>query len=201
MSELGFMPMRGAGGMPERNLRLGQHSDIVLRVDDRQAADALALSAALDYPAALVWTGVSLPESGTGDLDFWLAGIAGFARLLVTSPDAIARGFTAPVYDWGSMAIFEHGSLAYLTERPGPGAGLPELGICAFGPDAGQLAGRAAGQIQAWDRDRKRISRLWIEAHPPDSGDAPGDLMVVDKRHTRIVVRTAPAAFPHNEIL
>jgi protein-L-isoaspartate(D-aspartate) O-methyltransferase len=200
MSELGFMPMRGAGTMPERNLRLGQHSDIVLRVDDRQAADALALSAALDHPAALAWTGVSLPESGTGDLDFWLAGIAGFARLLVTSPGAIARGFTAPVYDWGSMAIFEHGTLAYLTERPGPGTGLPELGVCAYGPGAGQLADRAADQIRAWDHDRRRISRLWIEAHPAGCGDAPGDLMVVDKEHTRIVVRTAPAAFPRNEI-
>jgi protein-L-isoaspartate(D-aspartate) O-methyltransferase len=195
MSELGFMPMRGADAMPERNLRLGQHSDIVLRVDDRQAADALALSAAVDHPAALAWTGVSLPESGTGDLDFWLAGIAGFARLLVTSPDAIARGFTAPVYDWGSMAIFEHGSLAYLTERPGAGV-LPELGVCAYGPGATALAERAAGQVRAWDRDRRQISRLWIEAHPAGCGDAPGDLMVVDKQHTRVVVRTAPAAVP-----
>jgi protein-L-isoaspartate(D-aspartate) O-methyltransferase len=107
--ELGFMPMRGAGAMAERNLSLGTHADITLRIDDGQPADADALGAALGYPATLAWTGVALPRDGLGHLDFWLATTDGLGRLIVHSPAAISRGFIAPVYDWGSMAVFGPG--------------------------------------------------------------------------------------------
>jgi protein-L-isoaspartate(D-aspartate) O-methyltransferase len=200
MTELGFMPMRGAGAVPERNLRLGRHGDITLRVDDGLAADAEALSAAVDQPATVAWTGLSLPQDGTGDLDFWLAGSDGLARLLVTGP-AVGRGFTAPVYSWGSMAAIDGGALAYLTERPAVAAGSvtgpAEVGVCACGPGAAQVAARVAGRIRAWDRDRRLLSRVWVEAYPAGGGRAAaGDLMVIGKRHARVIVRTSPATDP-----
>ncbi len=199
IDELGFMPIRGAGAVAERNLSLGSHGDITLRIDDGQPADSRALSAALGHPPALARTGVTLPRDGLGHLDFWLATADGFGRLIVTSPAAVGRGFIAPVYDWGSMAVFGPDTLAYLTKSPGGGTagatgadgGRPdaELGVCAYGPRGGQLAGRVADRVRAWDRDRPSIARLWIEAYRAGTGGTPGDLMVIDKRHTRVAVR------------
>jgi protein-L-isoaspartate(D-aspartate) O-methyltransferase len=88
IEQLGFVPIRGAGGMIERNLRLSGHSDFTLRIDDGQPADARAFDDALSYAAALAWTGVTIPAGGLSHLDFWLATIAGFGRLLVDSPDS-----------------------------------------------------------------------------------------------------------------
>lgn len=195
IEELGFVPMRGAGAVAERNLRLGRHADIVLRIDDGQAADAQVLSDALDHPATLAWTGAELPAGGVGHLDFRSAGLDGFARLLVTSQAAIDRGFIQPVYDWGSMTVFSQDTFAYLTERPVTPAGstqhpVPELGVCAYGPGGRQLADRVADRIRTWDRDCQSISGLRIEVYPAGTGGKPDDLMVIDKHLTRVTVRT-----------
>jgi protein-L-isoaspartate(D-aspartate) O-methyltransferase len=197
IDELGFMPMRGAGAVAERNLILGNHSGITLRIDDGQPADTHALSAALRHPPAQARTGVRIPRDGLGHLDFWLATADGLGRLIVTSQAAIDRGFIAPVYDWGSMAVFGPDTLAYLTRRTGSTTGVTgadgrpdaELGVCAYGPGSAQLASRVADRVRAWDRDRQSIARLWIEVYPAGTGGEPGDLMVIDKRHTRVAVR------------
>ena len=141
IDELGFMPMHGAGAVAERNLSLGSHGDITLRVDDKQPADSRALSAALGHPPVLARTGVTLPRDGLGHLDFWLAATAGFGRLIVTSPAAIDRGFVAPVYDWGSKAVFGPDTLAYLTRRPCSGT------ASATDAASGQ-PGRRAGRLR-----------------------------------------------------
>ncbi|HUY47099.1 MAG TPA: methyltransferase, FxLD system [Streptosporangiaceae bacterium] len=196
IEELGFVPMRGAGSVAERNLRLGSHADITLRVDDGQPADAEALGNALGHPPALAWTGVTFPAEGLGHLDFWLAGLEAYGRLIVHSRAAIDRGLVTPVYRWGSMAVFGRDTFAYLTERSGKHAGsgtdLPELGVCAYGPGGADLARRVADRIQAWDRIRRSIAQLWVEVHPAGTGDSHGALMVIDKRHTRVIVRTTP---------
>jgi protein-L-isoaspartate(D-aspartate) O-methyltransferase len=46
-----FIPMRGAGHCPERTLELSDDIEVQLRLDDRQSADADALSGALNHPA------------------------------------------------------------------------------------------------------------------------------------------------------
>jgi len=204
IEELGFVPMRGAGSVAERNLPLGSHADITLRVDDGQAADAQALSGALDHPATLTWAGVTLPAGGLGHLDFWLADLAGFGRMIVHSRAATDRGFIAPVYNWGSMAVFSQDTFAYLTERPGTDAGgtrraPSELGVCAYGPGGRQLANRVADRIRTWDRDRQSPGRLSIEVHPAGTGGRPGDLMIIDKRRSRVLIRAAPRAVTQNE--
>jgi protein-L-isoaspartate(D-aspartate) O-methyltransferase len=196
IEELGFVPMRGAGNVAERNIRLGSHADITLRIDDGQPADAETLGDALGYPATLAWTGVTVLPGHLEHLDFWVAPLDGFCRLIVHSNAPIDRGLVAPVYGWGSMAVFGKDTFAYLTQRPetrvGDAKGLPvELGVCAYGPGGGELANRVADRIRAWDADRQSIASLWIEVRPADAGDEPGGHMVVEKRHTRVVVRTA----------
>jgi protein-L-isoaspartate(D-aspartate) O-methyltransferase len=80
MHECGFMPMRGAGGVPERNIPLGD-TGITIRIDDGQPAHATALQRALGSDPAKTWTGIEV--TATGELDFWLAGshgIFGFSQ-------------------------------------------------------------------------------------------------------------------------
>lgn len=109
---------------------------------------------------------------------------------------AIERGLVAPVYGWGSMAVFGKDTFGYLTQRPDTPASDPaglrvELGVCAYGPGGAELANRIAGRIRAWGAERRSIASLWIEVHPAGASDPPGGQMVVEKRHTRVVVRTA----------
>jgi len=195
VEECGFMPMRGAGGVAERNIHLGGDSGVTLRIDDGQPADAEALGRALGYPATLSWTGVTPLGGVSGHLDFWLATMEGFCRLIVQSR-AIDRGFVAPAFQWGSMGVFDRDTFAYLTRRPdshadGTRRSPSELGVCAYGPGSGELADRVADRVRAWDRDRRSVTRLWIEVHPAGTGDEPGGQLVIDKRHTRVTVRTA----------
>jgi len=204
IDELGFVPIRGAGGVAERNLRLGSHADITLRVDDGQPADVQALGDALGYPATLAWTGAVVPAEGLGHLDFWLATMAGLGRLIVHSRAVIDRELIAPVYDWGSMAVLGGATFAYLTKRAGSQAdgtqlASSELGVCAYGPASASLAAQVADRVRAWNHDRESVGRLWIEVHPAGTGGSAGDLMVIDKRHTRVTVRTAPLACPHSD--
>jgi protein-L-isoaspartate(D-aspartate) O-methyltransferase len=195
IEECGFIPMRGAGGVAERNISLGSQGDLVLRIDDGQPADAQALGRALDCPAALCWTGVTVPAGEFDHLDFWLAAMDGFCRLLVQSR-AIDRRLVAPAFEWGSMGVFDWDTFAYLTWRPtnhSDNIKHPrcELGVCAYGPGGEELVGRVANRIRAWEHDRQSMTELWIEVHPADTGDELSSQMTVRKRHTQVLVRIA----------
>ncbi|MGH3874601.1 MAG: methyltransferase, FxLD system [Pseudonocardiaceae bacterium] len=198
IEECGFIPMRGVGGVAERNIHLGGDSGVIVRIDDGQPVDEKALGAALDHPATLVSTGVTV--SVTGHLDFWLAGMDGFCRLLAGSR-AVDRGLVPPAFGWGSMAVFDQGTFAYLTRSPisdTDDSQWPryELGVCAYGPGSAELASRVVDRIRAWDRDRRSMTELWIEVHPADTGDVPTGQVDIRKRHTRVIVRTALLADP-----
>jgi protein-L-isoaspartate(D-aspartate) O-methyltransferase len=191
IEECGFIPLRGAGEVAERNLFLDEQRHVTLRIDDGYPADSQALGRALDYPPALFWTGVA---GAFEYLDFWLATLGGVCRLLV-APGALDRGLIAPVFGWGSMGVFDRDTFAYLTRHTADdpkGAGPPlfELGVCAYGPSGEELASRVADRVRAWDRDRRSITEIWIEAHPVDSDTAPSGHLVIRKRHTQVIVRT-----------
>jgi len=193
IEECGFIPLRGAGGVAERNIHLGSDSGVILRIDDGQPADEKALGAALDYPPTLLSTGVTV--SVTGHLDFWLAGMDGFCRLLAGS-EAVDRGLVAPAFGWGSMGVFDQGTFGYLTRSPtGETDGFQwpryELGVCAYGPDSGELANRVADRVLAWEYDRQSMTELWIEVHPAGTGDVSTGQVAIRKRHTQVIVRTA----------
>ncbi|MGH3868991.1 MAG: hypothetical protein ACRDQ4_23310 [Pseudonocardiaceae bacterium] len=145
--------------LPSDSDRCGRRSDsgVIVRIDDGQPADATALGAALDHPPTLLSTGVTI--SVTGHLDFWLAGMTGFCRLLAGS-QAVDRRLVAPAFGWGSMGVFDQGTFAYLTLSPTGETDASqwpryELGVCAYGPGSGELANRVADRILAWEHDRQ----------------------------------------------
>ncbi|MGH3832944.1 MAG: methyltransferase, FxLD system [Pseudonocardiaceae bacterium] len=186
----GFIPLRGAGHLPERNIRLDEDGTLILRVDDGQPADADALRHALCGAPARLWTGVMVTsqETGTGfgDLDYWLAAPYGLCRLLTRSPD---HELVAPALAYGSMALRDGATLAYLTKRPEGEASHYELGVCAYGPAGEKLASRAAEQICAWDTSRTLTT--WIEVYPsgaPVPLPGTGTLLTAAKRHVRVIV-------------
>ncbi|MGH3755842.1 MAG: methyltransferase, FxLD system, partial [Pseudonocardiaceae bacterium] len=188
----GFIPLRGAGHQPERNLRLDEDGTLILRVDDGQPADADALRRAVGGTPVQRWTGVMVTsqEKGTGfgDLDYFLAAPDGLCRLLIRSPD---HGLVAPALAYGSMALLDGETLAYLIKRPAEEASWYELGVCAYGPAGEELASRTAERIRAWDTSRTRATQ--IEVYPsgpliPSPGT--GTLLTAAKRHVRVIVRT-----------
>ncbi|WP_250281580.1 hypothetical protein [Frankia sp. CiP1_Cm_nod2] len=198
--EDGFMPMRGVGAVREQNIPVGAGPDLTIRLDDDRPGDASVLRGALDHPVAVCWTGVEVPWGWTEHLDFWLATLEGFCRLLVSRAAVDAGRLMAPKGPWGSMGVVEGGTLAYLTTRPSPDgdAEMPsyEIGACGYGPQGADLAARLAGRVRDWDRDGGQGVQLWIEAYPADAvrPEASGVLLAVDKRDSRVLVRVAEQA-------
>lgn len=188
----GFIPLRGAGHQPERNIRLDEDGKLVLRIDDGQRVDADAMCRALSGTPVRLWTRVMVTskEKGTGfgDLDYFLAAPHGLCRLLTRSPD---HGLVAPALAYGSMALLEGETLAYLTKRPEGEASWYELGVCAYGPAGEKLASRAAEWIRAWDASRTLATQIEVyPSGPPVSSPGTGTLLTAAKRHVRIIVRT-----------
>jgi protein-L-isoaspartate(D-aspartate) O-methyltransferase len=184
----GFVPMRGIGAVAEQNVWVGSDGDLLLRIDDGQQADRAALAGGLDHPVAVTWTGVpfAMPEI----LDFWLAGLDGFCRVLV-SRDAVASGrVVAPLFPWGSMGVFGRGSVAYLTAS----ADMSELGVAAYGAAGQALADMVAERIREWDRAGGQRMSVQVEIHPAGAALDRGGWLVIGKKHSSVVVRMVPGA-------
>lgn len=185
----GFIPMRGAGAVAEQNVWVGgKDGDLLLRIDDGRPADTGALGRALDYAQAVTWTGVPfvMPEI----LDFWLAGISGFCRVLASATAVDASRVCAPLFPWGSMGVFDGGTVAYLTAR----GDLPELGVCAYGPDGRGLADMVAERIRQWDSEGGPGMAVQVEVHPAGAACPSDGWLVIGKKHSRVVIRMVPRA-------
>jgi protein-L-isoaspartate(D-aspartate) O-methyltransferase len=179
------MPIRGVGGVAERNIPL-TGTGITIRIDDGQPADATALRKAITSAPAQAWTGVEVTV--TGELDFWLAGQDGFFRLLAGTETAQRSGLVSPAFNWGAMGLLSSDSFAYLTRRPGR-PGHSELGACGYGRAREQLTSSYADGIRAFHRDRAQAGRLRVEVHPATHGLVTGALMQIDRLSTRVIVR------------
>jgi protein-L-isoaspartate(D-aspartate) O-methyltransferase len=189
MRECGFLPMRGECQIAEHDLALRGETGVVVRTDGGERLDPASLDGVLDTPPVVMWTGVTSHYGAFADLDFWLAQVPGFARVLMTG-GGVQAGLVRSQHEWGSMGAVDGRALAYLTTRPA--AEMPnalEVGVCGYGADAADLCARLVERINAWDREMNNTDeQLWIEVHPADARDVPDGLFQVRGRYNRIVV-------------
>jgi protein-L-isoaspartate(D-aspartate) O-methyltransferase len=141
----GFVPMQGAGAVTSCAVRLT--ATVALHIED-QVPISGRLARALEFPPALVWTGV-LPDGGEafGELELWLlTAVRALGRLGVDEAELVA-----PVPAWGAPTVIADDSFAYLTRRTAGGNGA-EIGVAAYGPAAADLATATAAEVQAFAR-------------------------------------------------
>lgn len=181
----GFMPIRGDGEMRERNIRVAE--DVTVRFDDGYEVDADALERAAAGPGAVEWTGVQI-DAPLDLLDFFMTDMDGFCRVLPSGSIA-DRGLAEPLNGWGSMGVATTDALGYLTKRTSPdNPYLWELGTCAYGPAAEKAVAELIDRVRHWDRVRHSTTGVRIEVYPAGRGDTADALLIVDKRHSRLVV-------------
>ncbi|MFG2153195.1 methyltransferase, FxLD system [[Kitasatospora] papulosa] len=154
-----FMPLRqGIADDPRVFVPLDPDNTVTLVTNGDQKVDPDALSDIFRQPRTEVWTDVTLrgPESPEY-LELWLtcAMPNGLSRMPAKA-EAIEKGLVTAPYQ-SSTAVFEGGTLTYLTRRPyakktPDGATLYEFGVIGHGPDAEALAGDVADQIRTWNR-------------------------------------------------
>ncbi|KAF3470055.1 methyltransferase, FxLD system [Streptomyces sp. Tu 3180] len=159
-----FMPLRqGIASDPRVLVPLDPDDTVTLVTNGDQQVDADALSDIFHQPRTEVWTDVTFrgPESAEY-LELWLtcAMPNGLSRM-PAKDEAIEKGLVTAPYP-SSTAVFEGGTLTYLTRRPyakkaSDGAALYEFGVIGHGPDREALAGDVADQIRTWDRDFRTL--------------------------------------------
>ncbi|MFF2652660.1 methyltransferase, FxLD system [Streptomyces sp. NPDC058045] len=155
-----FMPLRrGIADDPRVFVPLDPDNTVTLVTNGDQKVDADALSDIFRQPRTEVWTDVTFrgPESAEY-LELWLtcAMPNGLSRMPAKAEAIEKKLVTAPYRS--STAVFEGGTLTYLTRRPyatkaPDGANLYEFGVIGHGPDAETLARNVAEQIRTWDQD------------------------------------------------
>ncbi|CAM4073577.1 methyltransferase, FxLD system [Nocardiopsis rhodophaea] len=180
-----FVSMTGAGAHPERGIAV-QGDDIQLFAAETEV-DVPALREALHAPRLETWPGVefSYPDR----LHLWVVGHADNYALLYARPDVLEPGPNGPLAPAPIPVLLgEQGSLALRTKRR-MGEGRFEVGVFAYGPHGEKLADQYVEILRAWEGRSGAMAR--IEAWPAGTPDAelPQDrAMVLDKRHTRIVL-------------
>lgn len=166
----GFVPMRGAAEMGERHVRLAD--DIILKLDADDLPDETALAKALTHPAHQRWTGIQVRhDEPAAHLDLWLATIQSdlsFGKLSVSS-SARELGLADPALRWSGAALYDDGTLAYLTARP-VSDDTDELGIVTHGPDSSKVTGQVTDLLNRWSQTRP--AQPVITAYPAATSDA-----------------------------
>lgn len=170
-----FMPLRqGIADDPRLFVPLDPDNTVTLVTNGDQKVDADALSDIFRQPRTEVWTDVTLrgPESAEY-LELWLACAMpnGLSRM-PAKEEAIEKGLVTAPYQ-SSTAVFEGGTLTYLTRRPyakkaPDGATLYEFGVIGHGSDAEALAGDVTDQIRTWNRDFRPLD-VGFEIQPLDA--------------------------------
>lgn len=151
--------------------------------------DEAALAKTLTHPVQDQWTGIQVRhDERAAHLDLWFATVPcglRFGRLTV-SASARALGLADPAMRWAGAALYDGGTIAYLTVRAVSDE-ANELGIRAHGPDSSGLLGQVNDLLHRWSRDRP--AQPIVHAYPastPDSQLAPGAR--VDRPETRLTI-------------
>jgi protein-L-isoaspartate(D-aspartate) O-methyltransferase len=164
----GFIPMRGAGCRPEQDVAVTGTGKAELRVDGQLHIDAGAIREGTRRTPAELWTGKTITGWNRTSLAIWLLPLGGTGWLFARQP---GHGLAALDDTSVRLAVLDVASgdtFAYLVYRPAAGrhgdAG-DELGVCAYGRHARQLAARVVGRIRAWAEEHSRLTTS-VEVYP-----------------------------------
>jgi protein-L-isoaspartate(D-aspartate) O-methyltransferase len=148
----GFMPLRASvASDPRRTVPLTGDGSVTLEVHQDQDIDPATLDDIFGYPRSEAWTGVALgPREAEGWLFLWLTcTVPNGLFLMPVRRIAIDCGVAAPMFEWGTMAVIDTDSVAYLTS--GQRKSGTEIGVIGHGPRGGELARAVAEQVRVWD--------------------------------------------------
>ncbi|GAA4236582.1 hypothetical protein GCM10022254_46590 [Actinomadura meridiana] len=187
----GFVPMQGAGENTSRAVPLADGVNLWLDEKDGTVGhvDGDVLGGVLDTDRAESWSQVFIKAwRPVPDLVLWLAAsIPGFA-LLIASQAAVDSGLVKPDRRFGEAAFVDGPTFCYQASvRPNEGKTFFELGAYAHGPDASAATTRMTDQIRAWDAAGRPAPTLHVHPAGTSDNDLP-DGLVVDKRHSRLVI-------------
>ncbi|MFD4144097.1 methyltransferase, FxLD system [Streptomyces sp. NPDC058572] len=176
----GFVPMRGTAEMGEIHVRLAD--DVILKIDAADQPDQAALTKVLAHPAHQRWTGLEVRhDEMAAHLDLWLATTGSglhFGKLSVGS-GARDLGLADPAVRWSGAALYDGGTVAYLTARS-IDDDTDELGITVHGPDADKLSAHVNDLLHRWAEQRP--TQPVVTAYPSSTGD---DELAAGARVTR----------------
>jgi protein-L-isoaspartate(D-aspartate) O-methyltransferase len=181
----GFIPLRGASWVPERDIPIDADGRVDLRVETSLPITAEAVRGAVLTAPVQRWTGVTATDAYDQDLDYWLAIVGPLGRVIVRRA---GHEIVTPARQGGGMAAVTSDSFAYLTARDG-GDGRSELGVCGYGPSGGRLADQITEQLIGWAEARKAQATPCVEVYATGVAAPEDGLLLEDKRHTRVVVR------------
>lgn len=191
----GFMPLRGALAGPDQASPLGDQPGLFVHLADDRPIDLSALYAALHQPGAQMTTGVAVTAGQVwAELGLWLALHDPAAGRLVALGDAVDAALVPALNAFPGMtsttALIGAQALAALV---GPDTAAPTdsftIGVRPFGPDGTDLAQRLAAHVRAWDAaGRPSTAKLRIRAYPLHEAPADPATLVLDKRHTRLLI-------------
>jgi protein-L-isoaspartate(D-aspartate) O-methyltransferase len=181
----GFVPMRGTAVHTEHSLPIAD--DVILHLGPDNPSDTATGSHPLTYPPHQNWTGVMTNETDPVEhLDLWLATTSRHFARLSAGPKTRNSGLVTPALRWAGAALYDGGTLAYLSVRPHTND-TTELGVTALGPNSTTLATRTADLLHRWAR--RRPTQPVITAQPaatPDDQLPEGHH--IDKPHTRLTI-------------
>jgi protein-L-isoaspartate(D-aspartate) O-methyltransferase len=200
ISPCGFMRLEGVLAGPEAVLPLPGEPGGFVGLADGRPIDLEALRTALRQPGADVPSGVQIAPDRISDegLDLWLAlREPDVVRLMAIGRTAV-RGLVPSLVATPGLASTDAlvgadgcagAALVLARGDGGDTAATRELAARPFGREGERFAHRLVEQVRAWDaHGRPGTSGLRIEVHPRAARSVPGSAIVIDKRHTRVVL-------------
>jgi protein-L-isoaspartate(D-aspartate) O-methyltransferase len=166
---------------------------VALVVPDDRDVDIDGLRRALEMPAVVRASGVSLRRDRYGDLALWLAITE--PRSCNLSADGTTPAPLEPAMLWAGTfrstpGVLGASGIALLARRPATDE-LSNVDIHGYGPEAERLATDLAGQVRAWDTaGRPSSAGLRITAYPLSEPVPAG--IVITKAHTRMAIVVEP---------
>jgi protein-L-isoaspartate(D-aspartate) O-methyltransferase len=192
----GFVPMQGAGGLPDQEAVLADGA-VRLTLEEGPALDVVALDQALTGEHTELWTGVTVGGGESFDsLHLWIATVDERLGMIWQDRDRDC-GMLKLAQGWYCPVLITPDSFAYLTIREQFAADETqerrwEFGVSGYGLAGAVLARQLHDHVRTWDRTWRDHPVPTFTLYPADATPpAPAIGRIFVKRHTQLVLAWA----------